>query len=280
MSMCIYIYIYTYTCISMSSCGWPPCGKAPGNRKIHLAASYQKPRCHRTKHLCKGRSEWRHQVLGEWVPVSLQCIKIVSPWSNANTGFARHPCWVRLISSTVSCLGFASTGQTGQDNPESIGGCSCGTFVSLQGCISRYTVLAKASLQPPSLQNVAEAWDTCVVFLPRTEAQRDQATCSVDLQHLECLGEICNGGCRVRHAWLPAGRPRSILLRRHMPAPRSSDGDQAIAVSNFGRVPCRKGGSFCLLRTRSPCLQGWCGDLSCGRSQWPFARPSLVFLLL
>ena len=33
-----------------------------------------------------------------------------------------------------------------------------------------------------------------------TEAQRDQATCSVDLQHLERLGEICDGGCRVRHA--------------------------------------------------------------------------------
>ena len=107
---------------------------------------------------------------------------------------------IRAECESVSCLGFASTGQTGQDNPESIGGCSCGTFVSLQGCISRYTVLARASLQPPSLQNVASAWDTCVVLVPRREAQRDQATCSVDLQHLERLGEICDGGCRVRHA--------------------------------------------------------------------------------
>jgi hypothetical protein len=50
------------------------------------------------------------------------------------------------------------------------------------------------------LCNVASTWDTCVVLVPRTEAQRDQVTCSVDLQHMDRLGEICDGGCRVRHA--------------------------------------------------------------------------------
>ena len=38
----ISIYIYTYTCISMSSCGWPPCGKAPGRKLSEAAVSQDK----------------------------------------------------------------------------------------------------------------------------------------------------------------------------------------------------------------------------------------------